>query len=149
MRPLPAATTRSFRGPRRGAMAVSLAMAFLMVIFSGLLAFTTVLTANALRVESAVAATQALYAAEAGVEILLQTGTGETRGQCGRAAYVAVAQGGRLVGLGQVELASGATVRRAVAVDRGAPLGTWRMLPPATETDLLARLGAAGQEVAP
>jgi hypothetical protein len=130
-------------------MAVSFAMAFLLVIFSSLLAFTTLLTATSLRVDDAVAATQALYSAEAGVEVLLQTGAADTRGQCGRGAFVAAAQGGRLVALGQVELPSGAHVRRAVAVDRGAPAGSWRLLPPAQQTDLIARLAAAGPEVAP
>jgi hypothetical protein len=140
---------RSFASrPRRGTAALGAAVAFMIVIFTGLLAFTTLLAQSSLQTERAVASTQALYAAEAGVDLLLQTGAAQLTGACGRGQYAAAARGGRVVGVGQVELASGVWIRRAVAVDRGAPAGTWRELPPASQTALLTLLAPA-PEVSP
>ena len=129
------------RGPRRGLIALSLATAFMLIVFTTLMSFTLGLAAQSLRVENAWAATQALYAAEAGVDVALQTGRGQVVGQCGGGRYAAVIRGGQITAVGQVERISGAPMRRAVMVQQrargGIVPGSWRLVPPAQQTELL------------
>ncbi len=135
-------------GPRRGLVALSLAVAFMLIVFTTLLSFTLGLAAQSLRVESAWAATQALYGAEAGLDIALQTRSGQPiTGRCGRARFAAMTVGTQIVALGQVERAAGAPIRRAVsarpASDGGIIRGSWRLVPPARQTELIALIGQA------
>ena len=142
-----ALTIRETIRSRRGVLALSVAIALLLIIFTTLLAFTKSLAAQHLRTEKAWAATQALYAAEAGLDVILQTrSAGPAVSQCGRARYAATIRGRQALALGQVELASGTLIRRAVTVQYrpggGIVLGSWRMVPPATQGRLVSLLQA-------
>lgn len=140
----PAATIGRHAGPRRGVLALSLAMGLMMIVFALTLSFTLGLVVQSLRVENAEAATQALYAAEAGLDVALQTGSRRPLvGECGRSRYAATMRGGQVIALGQVELASGTQVRRAIMIRRargGIVRGSWRLVPPARQTELVEAL---------
>ncbi len=135
------------RGGRRGAIALALAFTLTLVVFSMLMAFTLDLTADAMRGRNAWAADQALYAAEAGIDVALQTGAVRpVTGECGRGLYAAAVRGERVIALGVVELPSGSLMRRAVEVRRGgdgrAARGSWTQVTPASLPDLAAMVEA-------
>ena len=89
--------------------------------------------------ERAVVGTQALYAAEAGIDVLLQTGqAGPLRGTLPRGAYAVQRRGDRIVAMGQAERALGTPLRRVVSVNRRG--GDWREAPPAQVPQLAALL---------
>ena len=137
----------SARGRRRGAVALALAFTLMLVVFSMLMVFTLDLTADAMRVRNGWAADQAVCAAEAGIDVALQTGSARpVTGQCGRALYAAAARGDRVVALGVVELPSRSLMRRAVEVRRGgggqAVRGSWTMVAPASVPELAAMVEA-------
>lgn len=134
-------------GRRRGAAALALAFTLMLVVFTMLFAYTLDLTANALQVRNAWAADQALYAAEAGIDVALQTGASRPiTGHCGRGVYAASVLGDTVTGLGAVELPSGKLVRRAVQVTRGgdgsAARGSWRQIPAARAGGLVPLIDA-------
>ena len=135
---------------RRGILAISLAVAMMLIIFGMLLGLTQSLAAGYLRTENAWAAAQALYAAEAGLDVALQTGASRpVVGRWGRARYAAQRSGPQITALGQVELAAGTLIRRAVTgrvrAGGGMITGTWRMVPPAAQDHLISLLHAEGE----
>jgi len=138
---------RTHLGPRRGLIALSLAFSFMLIVFTVLVGFTLGLVAQSLRVENAWAATQALYAAEAGLDVALQVEASNVVGRCGRGRYAVVIKGRQVTALGEVERAAGAPIRSAVTVRRtvggGIVRGSWRLVPPARQTELIALLERA------
>jgi hypothetical protein len=109
----------STRAPRRGLVALTLAFGMMVVMLGLLLTYTTTLVAQQRQTEEAWAATQAYYAAEAGLAVLRQGGRSEASGPCGRARYQASARGGEAVSVGEVETASGHVVRRRLTSSAG------------------------------
>ncbi len=84
----PRPTIGQIAARRRGVLAISLAVAMMLIIFGTLLGLTQSLAAGYLRTENAWAAAQALYAAEAGLDVALQTRSNRpVVGRCGRARY--------------------------------------------------------------
>jgi hypothetical protein len=135
-------------------MALSLALSLMLIVFVALQAFTLLVAAGSLRVENAWASTQALYAAEAATDIALQGDASRPiAGQCGRARYAAIARDGRVIAMGQVQRAAGAPIRRALEAERadggGIVRGTWRPVPPARCTRLIALLQQAEERAQP
>lgn len=132
------------RRRRRGIVAVTLAFALMLLLFAGLSAFLLALTASGVRIDSSHAEAQALYAAEAGIDIALQTRqAGTFTGMVGRGQYAVRVGDGTIVALGQITRAAGTSTRAAVAVDvAGGSIvhGTWRQVPPGQQTDLVALL---------
>ncbi|MCE5240926.1 hypothetical protein LLH23_20885 [bacterium] len=124
---------------RRGAVALTFALSVLLVVFLMVMTYMMTLSLAGAQTERAVVGTQALYAAEAGVAVLLQTGqAGPVRGALPRGVYAAQRVGGRLVAMGQAERALGTPLRRVVTVNlRG---GDWREEPPARWPQLAALL---------
>lgn len=145
----PTAVTLGGPGRRRGVLALALGLGMMAVVFTLLMGFTLGLVAAALRVDHAWAAAQALSAAEAGLDLALQGG-GPVSGQCGAAWYAARTEGDRVTALGQVELASGTVLRRAVSARRGAgggyARGTWQAVLPAAVPDLAQVLADRARE---
>ncbi|MBU0607997.1 MAG: hypothetical protein KKI08_08910 [Armatimonadetes bacterium] len=120
---------------RRGALALTFALSVLLVVFLTTMATMMALSLAGAQAERAVVGTQALYAAEAGLEVMLQTGqSGPLRGALPRGAYAVQRVGGRIVAMGQAQRALGAPVRRVVSVNlsgsdwRGAPPLRWPQL---------------------
>jgi len=135
---------------RRGVLAISLAVAMMLIIFGTLLGLTQSLVAGYLRCESAWAAAQALYAAEAGLDVALQAESSRPIvGRCGRARYAVQRSGTQITALGQVELASGTLIRRAITgrmrAGGGLITGTWRLVPPAAQQHLISLLRTEGE----
>ncbi len=146
----PRPTIGQIAARRRGILAISLAVAMMLIIFGTLLGLTQSLAAGYLRTENAWAAAQALYAAEAGLDFALQTGSSRpVVGRCGRARYAVQRSGTQITALGQVELASGTLIRRAVTgrvrAGGGIITGTWRLVPPAAQDHLISLLHAEGE----
>jgi len=124
---------------RRGALALTFALAVLLVVFLTTMATMMALSLAGSRAERAVVGTQALYAAEAGVDVMLQTGqAGPLRGSLPRGAYAVQRTGGRIVAMGQAQRVLGPPVRRVVTVSVGG--GDWREAPPAQWPQLAAML---------
>jgi len=140
---LPSAISSRTRS-QRGLIALSLAVSFMLIMFTALLSYTLGLAAQRLRVEKAWAATQALYAAEAGLDVALQTGEDRVVGNCGRARYAAITKGRQVTALGQVPRASGAPIRRAITVQTTSSgrviRGSWQLVSPAGQQQLIAVL---------
>jgi len=124
---------------RRGALALTFALSVLLVVFLTTMATMMALSLAGVQAERAVVGTQALYAAEAGIDVMLQTGqAGPLRGTLPRGAYVVQRRGDRIVAMGQAERALGTPLRRVVSVNRRG--GDWREVPPARESQLAALL---------
>ena len=137
------------RGRRRGVVALGFAVAMLLLIFITVAAFLLAILAGGARAENAARETQALYAAEAGIDLALQAGAREGfTGRCGRARFAVKQGGNEIAALGQVERASGAPIRCAVVVrvmsGGGMVAGTWRQVAPATRPELAALLAEQG-----
>ncbi len=132
------------RHRQQGVIALTFALAMLLLLFAGTLAFLLTITAGGLRVENSHNYAQALYAAEAGIDIALQRGhPGSFTGQVGRGRYAVRVRGRQITAVGQVERPAGVPIRCAVVVrsaGRGIVRGSWRQVPPARETDLIALL---------
>jgi hypothetical protein len=130
--------------PKRGMIALTFALTMVLVVFTGLSAYLLALAACGIRVENAHNAAQALYAAESGIDIGLQTGrTGTWTGAVGRGRYAVHVGSEAITAVGEVPRAAGAPLRSAVTVaTRGGRLvaGSWRQVPPARETELVAML---------
>lgn len=110
---------------RRGALALSFALSVLLLVFMTTMASLLALSLAGAQSERAVVGTQALYAAEAGLAVALQSGqTGPLVGSVGRGRYAVQRLGGRLVAMGQAERALGTPLRRVVTVSAGG--GDWR-----------------------
>ena len=110
---------------RRGALALSFALSVLLLVFMTTMASMLALSLAGAQSERAVVGTQALYAAEAGLTVALQTGpAGPLVGSVGRGRYAVQRLGGRLVAMGQAERALGTPLRRVVTVSAGG--GDWR-----------------------
>lgn len=124
---------------RRGALALTFALSVLLVVFMTTMACMMTLSLAGAQSERAVIGTQALYAAEAGLEVALQTGqTGPLTGAVPRGAYAVQNLRGRLVAMGQAERALETPLRRVVTVNpRG---GDWQEAPPALYPQLAALL---------
>jgi len=124
---------------RRGALALSFALSVLLLVFMTTMASMLALSLAGAQSERAVVGTQALYAAEAGLVVALQTGqAGPLVGSVGRGRYAVQRLGGRLVAMGQAERALGTPLRRVVTVSAGG--GDWREAPPAQYPQLAALL---------
>ncbi|MGC9318752.1 MAG: hypothetical protein ACP5KN_12045 [Armatimonadota bacterium] len=143
---------RRFRGlragPRRGVIALGMAFAILLIAFITVSAFLMAILTGGVRSENALREAQALYAAEAGIDLAAQSGALSLTGECGRARYAVQRVGGRLRALGQVQRPSGAPIRCAVTVrigSAGVVDGSWRQLPPARVPELAAMLEAEEQ----
>lgn len=121
---------------RRGVVALGTAFALLLVAFTTVVAFMLGIMAGGARAENALRETQALYAAEAGLDLARQSGAESLTGECGRGRYAVRRVGGELRALGQVERPSGHPVRVAIIV-RG---GDWRQVPPGTQPELAGML---------
>ncbi|MBD3291335.1 MAG: hypothetical protein GF393_00305 [Armatimonadia bacterium] len=121
---------------RRGAVALGMAFALLLVAFITVTAFMLGIMAGGVKAENALRETQALYAAEAGLDLLRQSGAESLTGECGRARYAVRRVGGELRALGQVERPSGHPVRCAVVVSGG----DWRQVPPGQYPELAGLL---------
>jgi len=135
-------------------MALSLALSLMLIVYVALMGFTLLVAAGNLRVENTWAATQALYAAEAAIDVALQSDSSRSIvGQCGRARYAAITQGARISAMGQVQRAAGAPIRRALRAQRGPDggivRGSWRPVPPARQTRLIALLHQAEERGQP
>ena len=126
---------------RRGVVALGTAFALLLIAFITVTAFMLGIMAGGVQAENALRETQALYAAEAGLDLARQSGASSLTGECGRARYSVRRVGGELRALGQVERPSGHPVRCAVVV-RG---GDWRQVPPGEYPELAEML--AGSDV--
>lgn len=128
---------------RRGALALTFALSVLLVVFMTTMTCMMSLTLAASQTERAVVGTQALYAAEAGLEVALQTGQiGPLTGSIPRGAYAVQRLGGRVVAMGQAERALGTPLRRVVTVS---PAGTdWREAPPTQYPQLAVMLDRKG-----
>jgi len=124
---------------RRGALAITFALSVLLVVFMTTMAYMMALSLAGSQTERAVVGTQALYAAEAGIDVMLQTGrAGPLVGAAGRGSFAVQRLGGRIVAMGQAERALGTPLRRVVTVSlRG---GDWRETPPALVPQLAALL---------
>jgi hypothetical protein len=124
-------------------------VAMLLLIFMTVAAFLMVILAGGVRSENVGREVQALYAAEAGIDLALQEGAGRGfTGTCGRARFAVKQTGNEMAALGQVERAAGAPVRCAVVVrtrGRGMVAGSWRQVAPATRPEL-AEMLAGHQE---
>lgn len=125
--------------PRRGALALTFALSVLLVVFMTTTAAMMILSLAGAQTERAVVGTQALYAAEAGLAVALQTGQAvPLTGRLPRGSYAVQRLGGRFVALGQAERALGMPLRRVVTVNlRGSD---WREAPPAQYPQLAALL---------
>lgn len=121
---------------RRGAVALGTAFALLLVAFITVTAFMLGIMAVGVKAENALRETQALYAAEAGIDLARQSGTESLTGECGRARYAVRRVGGELRALGQVERPSGHPVRVAVIVSEG----DWRQVAPGRYPELAGML---------
>lgn len=135
--------------PRRGVVAISLALTILLLMFALLVAFLARIAVSGLQVENAERAAQALYAAEAGMDIALQTGSGSITGQVGRARYAVKRRGGEITAVGQVDRAAGAPIRCAItarASGSGIARGSWRQVPPASVQDVAGMLTRPAEE---
>lgn len=124
---------------RRGVLALTFALSVLLLVFMTTMACLMTLSLSGSHTERAVAGTQALYAAEAGLDVALQTGqAGSLTGTIPRGAYAVQRLDGRLVAMGQAERALGTPLRRVVTVNlRG---GDWREAPLARYPQLAALL---------
>jgi len=124
---------------RRGALALTFALSVLLVVFMTTMASMMALSLSGSQSERAVVGTQALYAAEAGLTVALQSGSaGPLTGAVGRRRYAVQRLGDRIVAMGQAERALGTPLRRVVTVNlRG---GAWREAPPAQYPQLSALL---------
>jgi hypothetical protein len=129
---------------RRGLIALFFATAIMGLLFMMTSAFVLTVAGSGVANDLALRGSQAVYAAEAGLDLALQRGpTTAFAGQVGRGEFAVKWQGARLVAVGQARRAQGAPIRRAieVATSGGRPVrGTWRQVPPATEPDLIALL---------
>jgi hypothetical protein len=129
---------------RRGIIALGFAVVFMILLLTTMSGFMLTLMTGGARSEDAIRRMQAMQAAQAGLDVALQSG-GAVTGECGRARYAAVRSGGRVAALGQVSVPSGAAVRRLVtarASGSGIARGSWREPPPATRPDLARMLEA-------
>ena len=140
---------------KRGLIALTFAMTIILVVFTGLSAYLLALAACGVRVENAHNATQALYAAESGLDVALQTGrTGAWTGAVGRGRYAVSVSGDAITAVGEVPRAAGAPLRSAVTVatrdGRFVP-GSWQQILPAQQTALVAMLDSTrnAPEMAP
>ena len=127
---------------RRGLIALTFALTIILVVFTGLCAYLLALAACGIRVENAHNEAQALYAAESGIDIALQTGrTGAWTGAVGRGRYAVQVGDGAITAVGEVPRAAGAPLRCAVTVaTHGGRFvsGSWQQVPPARETSEVA-----------
>lgn len=120
------------------------AVAMLLLILMTVAAFLMVILASGVRSENVGREAQALYAAEAGIDLAVQRGAGRGfTGSCGRARFAVKQTGKEIAALGQVERAAGAPMRCAVLVrttGSGMVAGSWRQVAPATRPQLAAML---------
>lgn len=124
---------------RRGALALTFALSVLLLVFMPTMASMLALSLAGAQSERAVVGTQALYAAEGGLAVALQTGqAGPLVGSVGRGRYAVQRLGDRLVAMGQAERALGTPLRRVVTVSAGG--GDWREGLPAQYPQLAALL---------
>jgi hypothetical protein len=124
---------------RRGALALTFALSVLLVVFMTTMACLMTLSLDGSHSERAVVGTQALYAAEAGLNVALQTGqAGPLVGSIPRGTYAVQRLGNRLVAMGQAERALGTPLRRVITVTPGG--SDWREAPPAQYPQLAALL---------
>ena len=135
---------------KRGVVAITFALAILLVLFTALVVFLATITTRGLLVENARRYAQALYAAEAGIDLALQRGAqGSFTGEVGRARYAVRRRGSEIAAVGQMERPAGAPIRCAVVVraagGEGIVRGSWRQVPPASRPDV-ARLLAGSIE---
>ena len=107
---------RPQRGLRRGVVALSLAVGVMFLLLTLLAGYTLSLVSEQRQVEEAWAATQAHYAAEAGLVVLRHSGQSQATGACGAARYEASLSGGEAVSTGEVETSTGHLVRRSLPV---------------------------------
>jgi len=127
---------------RRGVIALGTAFALLLVAFITVTAFMLGIMAGGVQAENAIRETQALYAAEAGLDLARQSGAATLTGECGGARYAVRREGGQLQALGQVERPSGHPVRCAVVVSGG----DWRQVPPGQYPELAEILAERRRE---
>lgn len=121
---------------RRGVVALGTAFALLLIAFIMVTGFMLGIMAGGAQAENALRETQALYAAEAAVDLARQSGAESLTGECGRARYAVRRAGGELRALGQVERPSGHPIRVAIVVSGG----DWRQVPPAQHPELAGML---------
>jgi cytochrome c553 len=100
-------------------VALTLAMGMMVIVLGLLLTYTVALVAQQRQTEEAWAASQAYYAAEAGLAVLRQSGRSPASGSCGRAHYQASASGGEMISVGEVETSGGHVVRRSLSFGKG------------------------------
>jgi hypothetical protein len=132
---------RRLRG-RRGFLAITFSVVILTLVF-GLISVSVLnLARGAAQLQRVEHETQALYAAEAGLDIALQSPAPSVRGSVGAARYLVQRRGDTLIALGSVTAANGVAVHAAVTVgitpEGSLRRGTWRQVPPGRYPDLLA-----------
>ncbi len=121
---------------RRGVVALGTAFALLLIAFVTVTAFMLGIMGGGVQAENSLRETQALYAAEAGIDLARQSGAQSLTGECGRARYAVRRVSGELRALGQVERPSGHPVRVAIIVSED----DWRQVPPAEHPELASML---------
>jgi len=121
---------------RRGVVALGTAFALLLIAFTIVTAFMLGIMAGGAQAENALRETQALYAAEAGIDLTRQSGAATLTGECGGARYAVRRVGAELRALGQVERPSGHPVRVAIVVSGG----SWRQVAPGKYPELAGML---------
>jgi hypothetical protein len=132
------------RNRKRGVLALTFGLTMILIVFATLTAYLLALAAGGIRVENSHNEAQALYSAESGVDIALQTGrSGTWTGAVGRGRYAVRVDAGTITAVGEVPRATGAPLRCAVTVatrDGRFVRGSWRQAPPGRETALIAAL---------
>jgi len=144
--------THRTREARRGVLALTFAMVMLLLFFITVSAFLLSILTGTVRAENAARELQALYAAEAGIDLAIQMGgRQDLTGRCGGARYAVQRTANEIAAMGQVARPAGAPIRCVVVVHvrAGGALetGSWRQVPPATRPHLAGMLaGEAGED---
>ena len=122
------------RQGRRGYVAITFALSVLLLIALLLWVLTLTVTCSGLACERGEKSTQALYAAEAGLDVALQARTqGLNGGQIGTSRNVTRLSGDLVISVGETPRAFGAPARAAVMArvgPSGVAPGSWRQVPP-------------------
>lgn len=144
--------TRFGKG-RQGLVGIGFAVALMVLLAMSTGAFLLMLSAGGLQVERTEDTTQALLAAEAGIDLALQQSPHDIlTGSLGKARYAARISGGHIAAVGEVMRAVGVPVRCAVEVRRGpggVVRGSWLQVPPADQPKLLQALDQVRRDAEP
>jgi hypothetical protein len=128
------------RRPRGGFLAITFSVIILTLVFTLVTVSALNLTRGTAQMQRVEHETQALYAAEAGLDVALQSPEPTVRGSLGSGGYVVQRRGDTLIAMGSAMQASGVAVYAAVTVSvtpSGAlQRGTWRQVPPGRYPEL-------------